>query len=110
MKCITWTDKNAKEVIKKVNKDGSLEFVSDGNLKDFENIPLKQDIQQFFDTEVKPFADDAWWNASETRIGYEINFNKYFYKYQAPRPLSEIAKDIFKIEEETEDLLKEIVQ
>lgn len=110
MKCITWTDKNAKEVIKKVNKDGSLEFVSDGNLKDFENIPLKQDIQQFFDTEVKPFANDAWWIGSETRIGYEINFNKYFYKYQAPRLLSEIAKDIFKIEEETEDLLKEIVQ
>jgi type I restriction enzyme M protein len=110
MKCITWTDKKAKEVIKKVNKNGSLEYVSDPNLKDFENIPLKQEIQEFFETEVLPFAPDAWWLEAEKRVGYEINFNKFFYKYEAPRDLSEIAKDIFKIEEETENLLKEIVQ
>jgi len=110
MKCITWTDKSAKEVIKKIHKDGTVEFVSDSNLKDFENIPLKQDIQEFVNIEVLPFAPDAWWLPEETRIGYEINFNKYFYKYKAPRALTDIAKDIFAIEEETEHLLKEIVQ
>lgn len=83
---------------------------SDTALKDKENIPLKEDIDAFFEKEVLPFAADAWYNPKETKIGYEINFAKYFYKHKAPRALEEIAADIFKIEEETENLLKEIVQ
>ena len=82
---------------------------SDNKLKDTENIPLLEDIQEFFDREVKPFVPDAWWNEKETKIGYEINFNKYFYKYQPPRPLEEIISDILAIESETENLLKEII-
>lgn len=81
----------------------------DSKLKDIENIPLKEDIQAFFEREVLPFAPDAWWEKKDTKIGYEINFNKYFYKYQAPRNLKEIAADILAIEEETGGLLKEIV-
>jgi len=57
-----------------------------------------------------PFAEDAWYNPKETKIGYEINFAKYFYKHKAPRALEQISADIFKIEEETEHLLKEIVE
>ena len=106
---ISWTDPQAAAVIKKKNKDGSIEYVSDPALKDFENIPLKEDIQTFFEREVIPFADDAWWNEDETKIGYEINFNKYFYQYTPPRSKEEIAADIFAIEQETENLLKEIV-
>ena len=83
---------------------------SDSKLKDTENIPLKEDIQEFFEKEVLPFADGAWWDKNETKIGYEINFAKYFYIHQPPRPLKEIAKDIFAIEEETEGLLKEIIE
>ena len=71
---------------------------------------MKEEIQSFFEREVLPFAPEAWWAKEDTRIGYEINFNKYFYQYQAPRPLSEIAKDIFAIEAETENLLKEIIE
>jgi type I restriction enzyme M protein len=82
----------------------------DPKLKDTENIPLKEDIQKFFDREVLPFAPDAWWEKNTIKIGYEINFNKYFYKYQPPRPLAEIAKDIYAIEKETEGLLKEIIE
>ena len=83
---------------------------ADSKLKDSENIPLEEDIQEFFETEVLPFAPDAWWDEKDTKVGYEINFAKYFYQHQPPRPLSEIAKDIFAIEEETEGLLKEIIE
>lgn len=106
---VSWTDPTAEAVIKKKHKDDRIEYVSDPALKDYENIPLKENIQEFFDREVVPFAHDAWWNEDETKIGYEINFNKYFYEYKPPRALSEIAADLFAIEHETEDLLKEIV-
>lgn len=106
---VSWTDPKAAPVIKKKHKDGTLEYVSDPALKDYENIPLKEDIQTFFKREVLPFADDAWWNADETKIGYEINFNKYFYQYTPPRSKEAIAADLFALEHETENLLKEIV-
>lgn len=106
---VSWTDPKAAAVIKKKNKDGSYDYVSDPALKDYENIPLKEDIQTFFEREVIPFADDAWWNEDETKIGYEINFNKYFYQYTPPRNKADIAADLFAIEHETENLLKEIV-
>lgn len=83
---------------------------SDTKKKDVENIPLKDDINTFFKTEVLPYVPDAWYNAKETKIGYEINFAKYFYQYQAPRSLAEITKDILDIEKETENLLKEIIE
>ena len=83
---------------------------SDTKLKDSENIPLKESIDDFFATEVLPFVPDAWYNSKETKIGYEINFAKYFYQYQAPRSLKEITKDILAIEQETENLLKEIIE
>lgn len=82
----------------------------DPKLKDTENIPLKEEIQAFFDREVLPFAPDAWWDKKDTKIGYEINFAKYFYKHQPPRALTDIAKDILAIEQETDGLLKEIIE
>lgn len=82
----------------------------DPKLKDTENIPLKEDIQEFFEREVLPFSPDAWWDKKDTKIGYEINFAKYFYKHQPPRALTDIAKDIFAIEQETDGLLKEIIE
>jgi type I restriction enzyme M protein len=109
LSAVSWTDPKAEAVIKKKHKDGSIDYVSDPALRDYENIPLKEDIQTFFEREVIPFADDAWWNADETKIGYEINFNKYFYQYTPPRNKADIAADLFAIEHETENLLKEIV-
>lgn len=91
-------------------RDSKKKPKSDTALKDKENIPLKEDIDAFFEKEVLPFAEDAWYNPKETKIGYEINFAKYFYKHKAPRALEQISADIFKIEEETEHLLKEIVE
>jgi type I restriction enzyme M protein len=83
---------------------------SDAKLRDIENIPLKDSIDDFFETEVLPFVPLAWYNAKETKVGYEVNFAKYFYRYQAPRNLKEITKDILAIEQETENLLKEIIE
>lgn len=83
---------------------------SDTSLKDTENIPLKEDVGEYFDREVKPYAKDAWYSPAETKIGYEVTFNKYFYKYKAPRTLEEIASDLEKLEAESENLLEEITE
>lgn len=94
----------------KIIKDNKGKPKADPKLKDTENIPLKDDIQEFFEREVLPFAPDAWWDKKDTKVGYEINFAKYFYKHNPPRSLSEIANDIFSIEQETDGLLKEIIE
>jgi len=100
----------AKDEFGKIILDKKGNPKSDPALKDIENIPLKDDIQEFFEREVLPFAPDAWYDDKETKIGYEINFAKYFYKHIPPRALGDIAKDIFAIEQETEGLLKEIIE
>jgi len=82
----------------------------DTSLRDYEKIPLKDDIDAYFEKEVKPHVPDAWMDRSKDKVGYEINFTKYFYKYSPLRPLDEIKKDILKIEKETEGLLREILE
>ena len=79
---------------------------ADSNLRDYEKIPLKQDIEEYFKKEVKPYYPDAWMDRKKDKIGYEINFNQYFYKYVPPRPLEEIEKDIKQLTAEIQELLK----
>jgi len=79
----------------------------DSNLRDSEKIPLKQDIKEYFNREVKPYYNNAWMDRKKDKIGYEINFTKYFYKYIPPRPLEEIEKDIKEVTAEIQELLKE---
>jgi len=79
----------------------------DTNLRDSEKIPLSQDIEEYFKREVKPYYPDAWMDRKKDKVGYEINFTKYFYKYKPPRPLEEIEKDIKEITAEIQELLKE---
>lgn len=83
--------------------------VPDNELKDKENIPLKENIQEYFEREVIPFAPDAWISDKEQKVGYEINFNKYFYEYKPPRSLEEIKKDILTLEAETDGDFKAII-
>jgi type I restriction enzyme M protein len=78
-------------------------------LRDKENIPLKDDIQGYFEREVLPFAPDAWISDKERKVGYEISFNKYFYEYVPPRSLEDITRDILALEAETDGVLKEII-
>lgn len=82
---------------------------TDASLRDFENIPLKENIQEYFKREVLPHVPDAFIDESKTKIGYEINFTKYFYQYKPLRSLSEIRSDILTLERETEGLLKEVL-
>jgi type I restriction enzyme M protein len=78
-------------------------------LRDSENIPLKDNIQEYFEREVLPHVPDAWIDETKTKIGYEINFTKYFYKYHPLRSLEEIRSDILALEEETEGMLKGVL-
>ena len=87
-------------------KKGRLE--ADASLRDTENIPLTEDIQDYLKREVKPFAPDAWIDESKTKIGYEIPFTRYFYRYEAPKPAEEIKAEILAIEKELDNALHEI--
>lgn len=82
---------------------------SDSSLKDTENVPMKENIQDYFDREVAPFTPNAWYETKQAKVGYEIPFIKYFYQHASVRNLSKIEKDILNLEKETEGLLKEII-
>lgn len=74
-----------------------------------EKIPLTQDVQSYYETEVKPYVPNSWIAWESKVVGYEILFNKYFYTYTAPRSLESINKDLQDLEQETQDLLREIL-
>jgi type I restriction enzyme M protein len=72
----------------------------DPELRDTENVPLKEDIHDYFEREVKPHVADAWIDEEKTKIGYEIPFTRHFYQYTPPRPLEVIEKEIRELESE----------
>ena len=80
----------------------------DAELRDTENVPLTEDVEDYFCREVLPYVPDAWIDHSKTKIGYEIPFNRHFYVYEPPRPLAEIEADIKQLEGEILSLLGEI--
>jgi len=79
-------------------------------LRDNENIPLKEDIEAYFKREVLPHVPDAWIDHSKTKVGYEINMTKYFYEFKPLRSLEEIRQDIMRLEQETEGLIQKVIQ
>ena len=86
-----------------------IEYETDSELRDTENIPLKDEIHAYFLREVRPHVEDAWIALDKTQIGYEISFNKYFYQHQPLRTLEEVTAEILQLEQETEGLLKRLV-
>ncbi len=72
----------------------------DKDLRDYEIVPLKEDIGEYMEREVLPHVPDAWVDESKTKVGCEINFNRYFYQYTPPRPIEDIEADLKKIEDE----------
>jgi type I restriction enzyme M protein len=66
----------------------------DSSLRDTENVPLNEDVERYFKREVLPHASDAWIDHEKTEVGYEIPFNRHFYVFQPPRPLSEIDAEL----------------
>ena len=83
---------------------------ADSALRDYENVPLSEDIEDYFAREVLPHVPDAWIDFSKTKVGYEVNFTKYFYQYKPLRNLADIRVDILKLEEETDGMIKEVLQ
>ena len=85
-------------------------FESDAHLRDFENVPLKDDVDGYFQREVRPHVPDAWMERTKDKVGYEINFNRYFYKYTAPRPLEVIDSELKEAEEEIARLMGDVTE
>jgi type I restriction enzyme M protein len=96
----------------------TIEYEPDSALRDFENVPLKEDIVSFFLREVKPYVPDAWIDRDTRdeqdgrigKIGYEINFNRVFFQYQPPRPLKVIDAELAAVEQRIMNLLREVTQ
>jgi len=96
------------------DKEGNPE--PDTDLRDTENVPMSEDVDAFFQREVAPHVPDAWIDTSKRDakdgevgiVGYEINFNRYFYVYEPPRALEEIQADIRAVEAEILELLREV--
>ena len=104
-----FTEKNPQA--ERVRKDGREKgYEPDTELRDFENVPLKDDIDAYFEREVRPHVPDAWMDRDKDKVGYEINFNRHFYKYTPPRPLEEIDADLKKAEETIMRLLREVTE
>ena len=90
----------------------------DPDLREYESVPLTESVRDFFDREVKPYVEDAWINEAARdpkdgeigKVGYEINFNRYFYVYEPPRPLDEIKAEIRELEKEIVELLSEVTR
>ena len=81
---------------------------ADSKKRDTERIPLTEDIQTYFEREVEPHLPDAWMDRDKDKVGYEINFTKYFYKYKPLRSLEEITADLVALEEEQQSLLTQL--
>jgi type I restriction enzyme M protein len=81
---------------------------SDSSLRDSERIPLSQDIEEYYEKEVKPHLPNSWMDRSKDKVGYEINFTKYFYKYKPLRSVEEILTDLHRLEQESDGLFNEL--
>ena len=95
-------DENGELILKNGKKQ------PDTSLRDTENVPLTESIQDYFKREVLPFAEDAWIDEKKSKVGYEIPFTRYFYKYEAPQPSAEIMAEILELEKELEGSLQEV--
>ena len=103
----TQKDPNAEPVAKGGCNDT---YEPDPGLRDFENVPLKDDVDAYFEREVLPHVPDAWMDRDKDKVGYEINFNRHFYKYTPPRPLDVIDAELKEAEEEIARLLREVTE
>ena len=139
LNAVTWKNPDAERVVKKSAKEANplygafeitdskgkskiVEFETDSDLRDYENIPLDPSvttnelIESYFKREVQPHVPDAWIDAGKRDaideeigiVGYEIPFNRHFYVYEPPRPLSEIDADLDKVSSEIMQLLSEV--
>jgi type I restriction enzyme M protein len=91
-----------------VQRDGDGVVLPDPDLRDYENVPLDEDIDEYFMREVAPHVPDAWIDHSKTKVGYEIPFTRHFYVFTPPRPLAEIDAELRDLEAHIQTLLGEV--
>lgn len=84
-------------------------YETESDLRDYENVPLKESIYEYFLREVKPHVNEAWIDLDKTKIGYEISFNKYFYRHKPLRSIEEVTAEILELEKENEGLINDIL-
>ena len=82
----------------------------DSDLRDYENVPLDEDVEEYLAQEVLPHVPDAWIDHTKTKIGYEIPFTRHFYVYEPPRPLAEIDAELKALEAGIQALLNEVTE
>jgi type I restriction enzyme M protein len=92
----------------KVVTDKAKKLKPDTSKRDSERVPLSESIDDYFEREVKPHVSGAWMDRSKDKIGYEINFTKYFYKFKPLRSLSDIANDLKSLDDEINQLSSEM--
>ncbi|MDP3699309.1 MAG: class I SAM-dependent DNA methyltransferase [Hylemonella sp.] len=80
----------------------------DSALRDTENVPLTEDVEEYFKREVLPHAPDAWIDHEKSKVGYEIPFNRHFYVFTPPRPLAEIDAELKKTTDRILEMIKEL--
>lgn len=80
----------------------------DTSLRDTENVPLTEDVEEYFAREVLPHVPDAWIDHDKTKVGYEVPFTRHFYRYTPPRPLEEIQNDLRQLVTEIQAMLAEV--
>ena len=81
----------------------------DSKLRDYERVPLSEDIEEYFSREVEPHLPNSWIDFDKSKEGYEINFTKYFYKYKPLRSSEDITRDLLELDKEFENLLNQIM-
>jgi type I restriction enzyme M protein len=86
-----------------------LTYASNADLRDSESVPLQDSIHRYFLAEVKPHVEEAWINLASVKIGYEISFNKYFYRHKPLRALGEVTADILALEQQADGLISDIL-
>ncbi|MBI3179497.1 MAG: N-6 DNA methylase [Deltaproteobacteria bacterium] len=97
------------EAILVVRSGAKVLYDADADLRDFENVPLTEDVDDYFEREVLPHLPDAWMDRSKDKVGYEISFNRHFYVFTPPRTLHDIDRDLQTAEDDVLRLLREVV-
>ena len=105
---LVWQALSEQDESAAICKDKKGQPEPDTSLRDYENVPLKEEIADYFQREVLPHVPDAWIDHDKTKVGYEIPFNRHFYEYVPPRSLEEIDADLDKVSAEIMQLLREV--
>jgi type I restriction enzyme M protein len=94
----------------KVEKDKQGNPKPDSSLRDTERVPLGVDIDEYYEKEVKPHLPTSWVDHNKSQVGYEINFTKYFYKFNPLRSLEDITQDLLQLEKESDGLMNQLLK